>query len=297
MNPSSCYIATDKKGRELTTHGSVAFPIAHYYDDIALHPVEWHWHEELEAGMILEGQARVVIGTEKRILGPGEGFFVNSEILHSIYSEGSSSCKLNSFVFHPRLVGGSPDSIIWQKYVSPLLNSDSLKGAFLQNGSTYASELLAAIQSVWQQCELKTPGYELEVRSILSKLHLILTQQLNHTQEVPSEKLLRDSARIKSMLQFIHEHYGESITMEQISSNAMISTSETLRCFRSTIGTTPIQYLKQYRIQKAAELLSSTTMKIADIGAQCGFQDMSYFSKIFREQKGMSPTDYRAMAF
>ena len=296
MSPSTCYIATDDKGRELTAHGSVAFPIAHYYDDISLHPVEWHWHEELEAGIILEGHAQVVIGPEKRILGPGEGFFVNSEVLHSVYSEDPDSCKLNSFVFHPRLVGGSPDSVFWQKYVSPLLSADSLKGAFLQNNSDRSAEMLDAIQQIWQLCEQETTGYELEVRFRLSKLLLCLTDQLEQTAEIPSEKLLRDSARIKIMLQFIHEHYGEAITMEQISSSAMISTSETLRCFRITIGTTPIQYLKQYRIQKAAELLSSTTMKIADIGTQCGFQEMSYFSKVFREYKGVTPTDYRSIA-
>jgi len=296
MSPSTCYIATDEKGRELTKHGSVAFPIAHYYDDITLHPVEWHWHEELEAGIILEGMAHLVIGTEKRILRPGEGFFVSSEVLHSVYSASSEPCKLNSFVFHPRLVGGSPDSVFWQKYVSPLLVSDSLKGMFLQRSCSSEPQMLALIQHVWQQCEQEPPGYELEVRSALSKFLFLLTKQMEHIPTIPSDKLLRDSARIKTMLQFIHEHYGEQITMEQISEKAMISTSETLRCFRSTIGTTPIQYLKQYRIQKAAELLSSTTMKVADIGTQCGFQEMSYFSEVFKELKGSTPSDYRSMA-
>ena len=62
------------------------------------------------------------------------------------------------------------------------------------------------------------------------------------------------------------------------------------------VGTTPIQYVKQLRIQKAAELLASTDQRIADIGAACGFQEMSYFAKTFRELKGRTPSRYRAEA-
>ena len=73
----------------------------------------------------------------------------------------------------------------------------------------------------------------------------------------------------------------------------MLSESECLRCFRSSIGMPPIQYVKRYRVQKAAELLTSTDQKIAEIGAQCGFQDTSYFTRTFREIKGVTPGEYR----
>lgn len=59
------------------------------------------------------------------------------------------------------------------------------------------------------------------------------------------------------------------------------------------LGITPIQYVKQYRIEKAAELLLSTSMKIGEIGADCGFSDTSYFTKTFREIKHCTPREYR----
>ena len=71
-----------------------------------------------------------------------------------------------------------------------------------------------------------------------------------------------------------------------------LSVSECLRCFHRTIGTTPIQYLKSLRIKKAAELLTNTDMKIVDIGIICGFQDMSYFAKTFRNIYGCTPVSY-----
>ena len=73
----------------------------------------------------------------------------------------------------------------------------------------------------------------------------------------------------------------------------MISVSEALRCFHNTIGLTPIQYLKNYRIQQAAAQLQNTDRKISEIGNACGFQEMSYFAKAFREIMGVTPSRYR----
>ena len=81
--------------------------------------------------------------------------------------------------------------------------------------------------------------------------------------------------------------------MRSIAAAASLSDSECLRCFRTSIGSTPIQYLKHYRLQQATSLLISTDKKITDIALSCGFQDVSYFTKSFREHLGTTPTQYR----
>jgi AraC-like DNA-binding protein len=111
-----------------------------------------------------------------------------------------------------------------------------------------------------------------------------------------SGRILRDNERIRRMMSYIEVHYREEVTVSAIADSAMISISECLRCFRSTIGTTPIQYLKQYRIQQAARLLKETPEKVSEIASRCGFQDMSYFTKVFREVFGCVPTEYRKNA-
>ncbi|MDE7197873.1 MAG: helix-turn-helix transcriptional regulator [Lachnospiraceae bacterium] len=71
------------------------------------------------------------------------------------------------------------------------------------------------------------------------------------------------------------------------------STSECIRCFRGTINTTPIAYLKSYRLQQAALKLQLGTDKISAIAESCGFQEMSYFAKSFKEIYGCTPSEYR----
>ena len=120
-----------------------------------------------------------------------------------------------------------------------------------------------------------------------------MSKHLDLIESNTSTKKLRDSQRMKNMLQYIDEHYSDNITINEIAESVSLSVSECLRCFHRNIGTTPIQYLKSFRIKKAAELLTNTDMKIVDVGIVCGFQDMSYFAKTFRNIYGCTPSKYR----
>ncbi len=99
---------------------------------------------------------------------------------------------------------------------------------------------------------------------------------------------------MKIMLKYIQEHFDEALSVRQIAESVSVSESECMRCFRNTIGITPIAYLKSYRLQCAAELLENTKDPVSDIGGRCGFLEMSYFSRAFRQVYGCTPSQYRA---
>lgn len=293
MAISSCNTVTNEQGKEIVSHGIALFPITCCYNDLKDESVPWHWHDELEAVIITEGQAIVAAGSEKHLIRQGNGFFINAGILHAVWGAGESNWNYHSIVFHPRLVGGSIESIFWQNYIQPLLSNQALKMLCFDHEVPWHQNAVRAIEDAWQSCAAETPGYEFKARAALSELIFLLSENCSAHQNEPSEKELRDGSRIKKMLQYIQEHYSEELNTEKIAKSITVSPSECLRCFHSTIGTTPIQYLKQYRIQRAVDLLNSTNRKITDIGAECGFQEMSYFAKTFREILGYTPSEYR----
>lgn len=294
MSLSVCNAAVDQFGRELVEHGTTAFPIACYDDNLVIEEVPWHWHEELEAGIITEGTAIVTVGHDKLTVHSGEGFFINGGALHGAYSADGGLCRIHSLVFHPRLIGGTADSVFYQRYLRPLLDDPTLEWIFLRPDGQWHQKALTAIERAWQACTQEPPGFEFRVRSALSELVWQLNTHHSQAGQTPSSKALRDAERVKRMLACIHENYGSELNTRRIAASAAISDSECLRCFRSTIGTSPIQYLKHYRIRQAALQISSTNDRIAEIAVRCGFQDMSYFTKSFRELKGCTPTEYRA---
>ena len=296
MALSECNTTVDQSGRELVAHGTTAFPIACYQDDFRKMDVPWHWHEEWEAVVITHGSCIVAAGNQKVTLHAGEGFFINSGILHSCRDTENSGCMFHSLVFHPRLVGGSLDSIFYQGYVQPLLDAFGLEFLSLRPDVSWQKKALEALESAWQHCVRENSGYVFEVRDSLSRFTALLHGHIPKAVPSPSSKRLRDGARIKTMLTFIHDHFGSDLNTDRIAASASISESECLRCFRSTIGTTPIQYLKQYRIQRSARLLLETEDKVSEIAVLCGFQDMSYFTRAFREEMGCVPSQYRKTA-
>ena len=286
-------VSIDQQGRELVEHGTPLFPVACYHDNISEAEVPWHWHDELEILIVEAGTARVSVNGTDHIVKQREGFFINAGALHGVWPDGTEVCTLRSVVFHPRLAGGSVDSIIWQKYLEPLLSDPCRPYVYFANMQEWERAASRTIQEAWQACVSESEGFELEVRERLSRLIFLLAKYCPAAEKKPSEKTLRDGARIKLMLQYIQEHYDGELTLAKIAESAAISENECLRCFRSMIGCTPIQYVKQVRIQTAAELLLSTNRKISDIGAECGFQEMSYFAKTFRELKGCTPGEFR----
>ena len=293
MPISTCNIVIDQHGQEVAKHGSSAFPIACYNDDISINPVPWHWHEELEAIVVKEGTLLLGCGSEQYTVRAGEGFFINTGVLHGCWTYQSSQCRIRSIVFHSRLVGGVQDSVFHQKYLHPLMENRIASSLFLSPQLPWQTEIISHIESAWQYVCEEPMGYEFHVWENLSKIILLLHSNLPINTENVNQKSQKDVQRIKGMLEFIHEHYSDKITVAEIAKSVSISESECLRCFRATIQLTPNQYLRQYRIQQAANLLISTEEKISTIAHLCGFEDLSFFAKTFRQMKGSSPSQFR----
>lgn len=287
------YGAPDGAEKENVKHGTVAFPAADYNDDLTKDAYPWHWHDELEINVAEKGKVLLNVGKQNIILSEGEGYFVNAGVLHACRNAGEGVCTLRAVVFHPRLVGGSVDSVFWQKYLQPVLADKAFQGMYLSPETDWQREAVDTSLAAWEAIVSKTSGYEFEAREKLSRLIYLVAAHRPPSEIPPSEKVLRDNQRIKIMLQYIEAHYPDEITMADIASSAGISGSECMRCFRAVLDVTPIQYLRQYRIGKAAGLLISTEAKIVDIAVQCGFQEMSYFAKVFREFNGYTPSEYR----
>lgn len=283
----------DEQGKEIREHGTEAFPIGHYSGDWKTASVQLHWHQELEAGFVTAGQITMYVNKERITLREGDGFFVNTEIPHAFLEAEDDQSRQCSVVFDPILVGGRFSSVFWQKYVQPVLSAAALPCCIFRREEPWHAEAVEAVTQVWESCEGQPEGYEILVRNHLSRLMGLLSAHLPGENPTHSRRIARDNERIRIMMGYIQAHFAEELTMGDIAKSAVISPSECLRCFHNTIGLTPIQYAKYYRTQLAAAALLGTDKKIAEIGAECGFQEMSYFAKTFREVMKVTPSEYR----
>lgn len=288
-----CSVQTNVQRKELREHGTHLFPVACYLDQLPQDDISWHWHNELELGLVTGGSVIVEAGASSCRLHAGDGFFINSNILHAAALSDDDFCEIHSVVFHPRAVSGSTDNIIWQKYLKPLMENQAYPAVYLLSDTAWQKQVLDCLESLWRLAEQEAFGYEIQIRNELSTIVTLLAEHQPAVNKKFFGKTQRDNARIKEMLTLIQNNYNRDLTIEEIASACAISVSECIRCFRATINTTPIAYLKSYRLQQAALKLQLSTDKISAIAESCGFQEMSYFAKSFKAVYGCTPSEYR----
>ncbi|HWQ98142.1 MAG TPA: AraC family transcriptional regulator [Clostridia bacterium] len=283
---------------ELTQHGTPIFPCAGYDEDPGKYLVgniPWHWHEEMEVVLAVEGDTLVICGETEYLLHPGEALFVNSNVLHKLKrAQKNAPCRINSLLFMPEFVASFPQSIIQQRYIAPLVRCSTMSDVALRLDVPWQKEAIKRFEAAFEAFTSDRYGYEIRVQVELMQMLLILLENLQDRVCETDLVQNKDSARIKQMLGYIHTHYAEPLTVSQIAAASAISESECYRCFRKVLDTSPIDYLLQYRIRAAAGLLSGSDMSVSDICFATGFNSPSYFAKVFRQELLVSPRSYRA---
>ena len=283
----------DEKGREILEYGTEDFPVAFFDDDLTKVLVVPHWHEEFEFVIITEGKVHVRIAGQEMILAAGEGYFVNSQILHTEQLL-SRSGHQHAMVFGPHMISMGED-LVWKSCITPILNNPSIPFIRLSSDILWQKEVLTMVEAAWQDGAYENADYPIQVRYLLSKAFSLLVKygQTAEVETIYTDRFQRNELRIKKALLFIEQNYVSNITLKEIADSAAISTSSCLRLFNTILGTTPIRYLVDYRLQRACEELNNPkNQSIAEIAYVCGFTDASYFNRCFMKAYDMTPTEY-----
>ncbi len=99
---------------------------------------------------------------------------------------------------------------------------------------------------------------------------------------------------IQEIEAFIRENYQKEIKLQEISERFFLSREYISRKFKLVYGETISDYLLKIRIEKAKELLKTTTIKVYEISSKIGYQDDKYFRRVFKKQTGTTPAEYRS---
>ncbi len=123
--------------------------------------------------------------------------------------------------------------------------------------------------------------YELHCMETVCKICRLLVEQIN-TNKNPLTPMPKNTQtkRLQKIMTFIHAHYGEHISIDDMAKASTVSRTEVFRCFQAVLKKKPIEYLTEYRLSIATILLTSTDRTMSDISSSCGFNSASYFGKV-----------------
>ncbi|MDC7287924.1 AraC family transcriptional regulator [Blautia schinkii] len=299
-NTGNKIVIVDENLLERIQYQSNSLPIstcADFFDNYLNGEFNYHWHEEFEFGLVLKGSVEYHITQGKheyacKTLKQGEGVFVNTKALHMARQLEPDTqmfdCEFPSSFFSFQMSGP-----IYKKNILPIIKLP-VPGIFLSPENEKEREMIGSLYELHKLAP-DTLGYELKCIELVCQIWrelLSLAADMKDFPKIQNSELIQEQ-RIRAMLSFIHTHYGEDISIDSIAEAANVSRSECFRCFKEIIRKTPIEYLCEYRLSRAAQLLAGTDETIFHISYSCGFNSASYFSKLFKEKCGLSPGQFR----
>ncbi|WP_330509137.1 AraC family transcriptional regulator [Parablautia intestinalis] len=286
---------TDESLRETVQHGSEEYPFRYYLEDIWLfdfHCIDWHWHPEVEFVYIKKGTAEFLIGSNKYTLSAGTGIFINTQIIHRF--ESSESAVIPNIVFSP-LVLAQEESLIYQKYIRPVLESCA-ECLIFSSEIPGQNDILNTLLSIFDMQESEDVN-EIETVALLLRLWNMIYKEICITEKNPApHSSAHTQARLQIMMQYIHKNYPQQISLEDIAKTVMLSKSSALSIFNRNLHISPVNYLVNYRLKRAAKLLVTTQNSVSSIARDTGFENIGYFCRRFKKTFGVTPVEYRTKA-
>lgn len=264
--------------------GTDDFPIAFYHIEPTdtRYEMPYHWHHQTEIIRVIKGVFHLIINGAVYDLHEGEAVYIQDGLSH----------------------GGTPEECIYECVVFDLKivqKSEYRTGRFLRNLAKHRIYIPAAaidgsqyVNMLFDALGREYDGYEMDTIAALLLIHSEILRRNAYiavTDDV--DATYAHSAKFKKILDYIEEHYKESISLDDMAAVSEITPQYLCRYFREMSGMTPTKYLNYYRIERACEQLVTSSVSVTDAALENGFNDISYFIKTFRKQKGVTPHQYK----
>lgn len=287
-------IILDHQLREHIPHNTVEFPITYFHDELIETPDlegPLHWHPDFEIATAERATLDYQVGDQHIILEAGDSIFINGNMLHKIKQlSDDEPDPMPNIVFSGTLVAPQ-NSKIYQKYVQPIIQSDSLPFIVFRDKNNSHSEINHLIKEIYKQMREKKECYELNIQRNINRIFEYIFYNFNELPKLHTTRIqLNNQIRLQKMLTYIYENYAKSVTLDDIAKAANISRSEAGRCFNKYMGCSPIDALIKYRLQTANRLLSEKMLSLQEISYECGFNSVNYFSRQYKKIYGHTPS-------
>jgi len=257
-------------------------------------PFMWHFHPEYELTLIERGSGTRVVGDRVEAYREGDLVLLGPNLPHTwsstrTFDTRRKQVQNQAYVlqFSPRFFGESflrqPEMARWAA-----LLERSRRGLLFQGRSR--DEAARLIRDSHREIGLRRFARLLELFDVLAGAKD--TESLS-TMASGDESPRRRGAQIERIFRYLHEHAMESLELDTVAKHFHMAPSTLYRRLKRETGRSLTELVNELRISHACGLLAHGDARIAEICYQCGYQNLSYFNRRFRDSTGMTPREYR----
>lgn len=282
---------------EAKCHTGEDFPYNTYLCSIPLDftQVPLHWHEEIELIVIKKGQGYVSVDFQANIVAAGDIVFILPGQLHSISQKADCTMEYENIIFKSEILIAGEQDLCTSQFILPLIHAKHSALTFITPACFNYPDFAGCIARIDNLCSARPKGYHLAVKGCLFHFFFLLISAQNN-RDSASKKKTKSLEKLKTILKYVEEHYSDTITVEDMASITFYSKSHFMKFFKSCIGMGFTEYLNDYRLTIAARMLITTGASILEIAVQTGFDNLSYFNRLFKRKYSQTPRQYRQAA-
>lgn len=258
-----------------------------------------HWHFYSEIIYVNEGAQEVTVGNNIVRLNKGELIYINPQQVHLAYSCSNSYTALTVLKFDPTILKSSLESELENKLLMPFLNQVSIQNLYYSKCQIDRTNIKALLKSILEEQNNHQYGYEYALRNKTCEVILNLMRELNKSGNVISNDNginEKDLDSFYKVMRYINDNFKEEILTSDICKICNLSYSNFAVKFKRLTGKTLTEYINYVRISYAQQMLATTRTSITDIANACGFNDVCYFSRVFKKYLDISPYEFRTKA-
>ena len=250
-----------------------------------------HCHPEAELFYLRAGKLNFSVEDREYAMNAGDAIFIPAYLVHHAVKKRQELCDYSAVVFSEKWLLGYRETE-GNLYTKALQTNRNDCVYVMRKGRESDRELLERISGFEKYRELPIESYELR---LLGEL-LICFQELytNHFSCIGiQDEQAVSRAGIQQSLDYMNAHYMDSMTLREIAGRSGYSPGHFGHRFKELTGYAPFEYLNRIRVIKASEALVLSREHVTVIAGECGFNNISYFNRVFCKMMGMSPTEYR----
>ncbi|MBQ8309204.1 MAG: AraC family transcriptional regulator [Clostridia bacterium] len=270
---------------EIKQHGTEDFPFELYNVDKE-HPkykMAFHWHASVELIRVIDGRLSVTLDDRVFEATAGEILFVNSEVIHGATP---TNCVYQCLVFNPAFLKTGNDGC--NLFLDNLLSQNAHIPERIEDET-----LKSLVIKMMQEMDERKDGFAFKVIGLAAQFFGTVQEKQYLARQAYAGRDTQKIHKLKKVLKYIRDNFASEITLDDMARQAGLSTKYFCAFFKNMTGTTPVKYLLAYRVERAARKLLGTDESITRIAYDCGFNDLSYFIKTFKDVKRITPKNYR----
>ncbi len=273
-------------------HGKTLFPIGVYHQEVST--LLLHWHPHFEISYVENGEVMLNVNLEKYKACTGDIIVIPCKALHSAEANKNTIAKMHTVVFTIDMLQSVRHDVTEPMYLAPLKSNEVTFPVVISKNDACYEEIKNVFFDITKCVDKKDDMYELLTKSKLYYLLYILFTTFKSNRKIDeAEEVIWE--RTKKIIEYIDDNYNKQMTVEEIANKFNLSTSYFCRSFKKSVGKTFIQFINFKRVEKATILLAKSNKSITEIAYLVGFQDLSYFIRVFQKYKLTSPTNYRKL--